>query len=134
MLSGVTVGYTKIVGLLECGIVGMVGRPALTSADIFLCSATRNLLDAKSLRCELYENFPGSHRIGFSLVHAWLSSCILLVVLVEETGTLTLVHTNFRETESFLSPLPNTFGSLTRHALCVSVAVNTLQHFGIKFV
>lgn len=34
------VGYTKIVGLLEWGIVGMVGRPALTSADIFLCSAT----------------------------------------------------------------------------------------------
>lgn len=102
MLSGVTVGYTRIVGLLECGIVGTVGRPALTSADIFLCSATRNLLDSKSLRRELYENFPGGRRIGSSLVHAWVTSCILPVVLAEGTGTLTLVHTDFRETGSFI--------------------------------
>lgn len=123
MLSGVTVGYTKIVGLLECGIVGMVGRPALTSADIFLCSATRNLLDAKSLRRELYENFPAGRRTGSSLVHAWLTSCILLV-LVGETGTLTLVHTNFRETDSVSLPSnssPSIFGSLMRHALYVSI-------------
>lgn len=51
----------------------------------------RNLLDAKSLSCELYENFPGGRRFGSSHVHAWLTSRIL-VVLVEETGTLTLVQ------------------------------------------
>lgn len=105
-------------------ISGILQFEMRDNSEWTIINIPRNLLDAKSLRCELYENFLGSRRIGFSLLHAWLSSYILLVVLVEETGTLTLVHTNFRETESFLSPLPNTFGSLTHHTLCVSAAAS----------